>query len=56
MSNEPLEIIDHLKVRLPEHELLLSFENDSGSEKFLNWWWNVGKELFDKYCEEGEFE
>ncbi len=49
---EEVTILDHIQKRLPEHELLLSFQNNSGSEKFLNWWWESGKELFDKYCEE----
>lgn len=37
---------------LAEHELLLSFNNDSGAEKFVDWWYYEGKEIFEDYCKE----
>lgn len=40
-------------VHLADHELLLCFANDSGTEKFQDWWHTEGKESFDKYCLEG---
>jgi hypothetical protein len=39
-------------LHLAEHEILLSFVNDSGAEKFDSWWFTQGRKLFDKYCEE----
>ena len=39
-------------IRLPEHEIILSFVNDSGAVKFEDWWFQTGKEAFDDYCKE----
>lgn len=39
------------EIHLSSHEILLSFVNDSGAEKFEEWWFNNGIESFNKYCE-----
>uniref|UniRef100_A0AB39AJN9 Uncharacterized protein n=1 Tax=Vibrio phage P018-4 TaxID=3229728 RepID=A0AB39AJN9_9CAUD len=49
---EDLDIETETTLRLPEHELLLSFVNDSGAEKFQDWWHESGKESFEDYCKE----
>lgn len=40
---------DH-RLRLREHELLLSFLDDAGAEAFTYWWGEEGSELFGKWC------
>lgn len=49
---EPLDILNEVTTRLPYHELLLSFQNDSGVVKFEDWWHQTGKESFEDYCKE----
>jgi len=52
---EELDIVTSTTLHLPEHELLLSFQNDAGSEKFQNWWFETGKESFEDYCKENSY-
>lgn len=52
---EELSIGTQTTLHLPEHELLLSFVNDSGVEKFQNWWFESGKESFEDYCKENSY-
>lgn len=37
---------DEITYRVPEHEVLLSFNNDAGAEAFNDWWFSVGKKQF----------
>lgn len=37
---------------IPEHEVLLSFRNDSDSEVFLDWWKAEGLNLFMEWVAE----
>lgn len=49
---ENLTLEEQTTLRLPEHELLLSFVNDSGKEKFIDWWYEEGEGVFNNYCED----
>ena len=50
---EDVRLEDEVELRLADHELLLSFVNDSGKQRFLEWWCDRGEEDFEKYY--GEF-
>lgn len=49
---EEVTLQDDTTIRFAEHELLLSFNNDSGKEKFEDWWFTEGESLFNNYCKE----
>ena len=34
-----------------EHEVFISFNNDSGAEAFMEWWWDKGEKAFNKWCD-----
>jgi hypothetical protein len=36
--------------RLPEHETLISFNNDGGNYAFNDWWFEEGSKLFNEWC------
>lgn len=38
-------------VRFSEHEIFMSFHNDSAAWRFRNWWDEEGAELFYKWLE-----
>lgn len=40
-----------IQVDIPDHQVLLSFNGDSGAEDFLEWWDSKGYHLFKKYLE-----
>ena len=35
--------------RVPEHEVLISFNNDDDAYAFNEWWYKRGKEEFEKF-------
>lgn len=47
---EDVTLEDEVEVILPDHKLLLSFVNDSGKQRFLEWWCDEGEESFENYC------
>ena len=47
---EEVSLENEVQLGLPAHEILLSFNNDSGAEKFEEWWFIHGQNQFDKYC------
>lgn len=56
---EPVTLEREKTLRLPKHEILLSFDNDSGAELFHDWWIWCGEEHFNQWCteyQEGEEE
>lgn len=46
---EPFFVADELTVHLPEHAILLEFENDSGAEVFQEWLVAEGRGLFERW-------
>lgn len=52
---EELDIETSATLRLPDNEIVLCFQNDSGAEKFKDWWSLSGKEAFDDYCKENSY-
>lgn len=51
---EPVDIVKETTTHFAEHEVLLSFTNDSGAEKFEDWWSREGVKLFNNFCEENK--
>lgn len=49
---EDVDLNKETTLRLAEHEILMSFNNDSGAYRFDEWWFQEGKDMFDKWCEE----
>jgi hypothetical protein len=41
---------------LQDHEVLLSFNNDTQSEAFLDWWRDEGLHSFKKFTDDNEEE
>lgn len=54
MSKEPVTMENEKIIHLADHEILLSFENDSGAERFFDWWYMEGLKAFDSFCDEGD--
>ena len=52
---EHVDLVTERTVHFCDHEVLLSFNNDSGAHAFHEWWGLRGNQLFQKYCQE-EFE
>jgi len=38
-----------------EHEIMISFNNDSGAEAFDEWWHDVGSKLFMDWIKEHDY-
>lgn len=55
-AKEDLTLNSEKVIHLAEHEILLSFNNDSGAVKFHDWWYEQGSAAFDKFCEEYELD
>lgn len=55
MEKNNIKLERELTVRLPEHQLGLSFNNDSDTEVFEEWWSDIGKELFEDYLLDKNF-
>jgi hypothetical protein len=49
---EQVTVLEESFIPCPEHEVWLSFCNDSGAELFLNWWYTTGHAAFQEYCKE----
>lgn len=41
-------------VDIPEHQILISFNNDEDAEKFDYWFGTIGKNMFLKYLDTDE--
>lgn len=54
MANELVTINDELTHHTAEHEVLLSFTDDSGAYTFRDWWEESGRADWEKYNEEFE--
>lgn len=46
-----VEINNEKTIHFAEHEVFLSFYNDTNAENFYYWWTQIGQELFSKYTE-----
>ena len=44
---------DEVTYHLPEHEVLILFNNDAGAEAFHEWWNAVGKKQFEVWVSSG---
>ena len=44
--------VTEITTHIPEHEVLISFNNDSDAPAFHTWWYKHGKESFEKWYEE----
>ncbi len=44
-----------IRHRLPDHEVLLAFFDDSGAGAFDVWWHSTGADLFGEWCEKSEY-
>lgn len=47
----PYSFKETLIVDVPEHEVVLSFNDDAGAYCFHEWWLDEGQKLFDKYSQ-----
>lgn len=47
-----MDITDEIRSRVPEHQVLLSFNNDSDAFEFHDWWYESGRVLFVAWQEE----
>ena len=45
----------HMEIEIPIHEVLLSFNNDTGAEAFHDWWDSNGLDEFSKWCSKDEY-
>ena len=50
MEIDPIQIRDEAIYRVPEHEMLLSFNNDSDAVLFWEWWQMVGEDTFKEWA------
>jgi len=41
---------NHLGLKLPEHQTVMSFDNDGGNYAFNEWWKNEGQYQFNEWC------
>ncbi len=48
---EPYSFPETIDARVAEHEVFISFNNDSGAEAFHEFWHTEGKEAFEKWQE-----
>ena len=51
MSVEAPRIKEDVTYNLSEHEVLLSFPNDSDAESFRDWWDKIEEETFLMECD-----
>jgi hypothetical protein len=45
-----VNLLNDKLIHFAEHEILLSFHNDSGAEAFYEWWQAGGEAEFAKWC------
>lgn len=49
-----LFMMDTIERRVRDHEIFLSFNNDSDAEMFYDWWHKEGKYQYFAYCRNPE--
>ena len=45
------EIINEIHTSVPEHQILITFNDDEDAEKFFDWFNSVGAKHFLEWCE-----
>jgi hypothetical protein len=50
MDAESFDIRPTLTMRVPDHQVLISFNNDEDAEQFEYWFHSVGKQKFLEWC------
>lgn len=45
------KVLTEITHYIPEHQMLLSFNDDDPAEKFSDWWFSEGKDSFSKWSE-----
>lgn len=51
---EPYSFPELIDKPVAEHEVFISFNNDSGAVKFHEFWYTEGKEAFEKWQEKNK--
>lgn len=51
---ERVSLKDTREIHFAEHEILLSFYDDTGAIAFHEWWYEEGAEIFGKWIIEGD--
>jgi len=49
MNIDDVHTEDEIRLKIPEHQTLLTFTTDTQNEFFQHWWNNEGLDLFIKY-------
>jgi hypothetical protein len=48
---DDFDIQQDIHIGIPDHQILISFNNDDDAEKFAEWFNNIGSQLFVKWVE-----
>lgn len=54
MDETDVNISRETQVSIPEHEILLSFNDDDMAESFHEWWYAVGETQFIQFYNKNE--
>jgi hypothetical protein len=49
-EKKDVDIREHIMADIPEHEVLLSFNDDCHAEAFRDWWNTIGINEFSVWC------
>ena len=50
MDAESFDVRTEVHMRVPDHQILISFCDDEDAEKFSDWFHSVGKQKFLEWC------
>ncbi len=53
--NNKIELKKEIVTTVKENEILMSFNNDSDAELYVQWWNDVGRELIEDYLFDKNF-